>query len=450
MSVDLERFYEGMGAQADRVALPPLESIRRRGRRRRAVLTVTTAAPAIAVLAAVGLVWSILAPPPPPSVAGQGFLTFDGSARPVLRYDARSNDAMTVTLGNTVYARWAGPDDREYLAAIDLGTLKPLWGPVDLGRYLNKGLIRVTRSTVLAAAAQDSADQLVAVDPATGQVMWRLDYNFELDRLLLYDDLAIIDQSEQKQVAAVDLRTGGTRWAHGWTQRPLAITSMRGTDEFAELGGYGSLPTPADHRFVTHHADGRIQVLNGDNGQPVIERAGGATAVSSEIALDGKLYSATVDGVTEFDLSSGETRQLYDHAARRLSPCGPRLLCVLDDYLVAIDRMGGGMVWAGPGQWNGGIFATAAAIQVPAANGGYAVYGLAGKPLATVEGPAHWADDEHLLVWDRAGTVSAVSVLSGKRVVLGHAKWAICSWNRTMLACPTSLGISVWRYRLSE
>ncbi|HZM83595.1 MAG TPA: hypothetical protein VFC19_48380 [Candidatus Limnocylindrales bacterium] len=117
---------------------------------------------------------------------------------------------------------------------------------------------------------------------------------------------------------------------------------------------------------------------------------------------------------------------------------------------MAIDAASGRELWRAPAMWTrGDIFATTAAIRVPASDG-YAVYDLTGKRLVTIDGMAHWVDDEHLLAWEKGDTVSAYSVFTGERIVLGRAAWNICSWTRTMLACPTERGISVWRYRTNE
>lgn len=445
MSLDLEHLYEGMGARADEVALLPLESIRRRARRRRNLMIAGTAVPVVAVVAALSVVWTLLAPAPQP-FAGQPFLPFDRDDPPALRFDGPVADATTITIDNTAYASWSR-NHQEYAAAIDLETRKPLWGPVAVGPFAQLSRIWVSRGAVLIALGQE----LVALDPANGQAMWRLNFLLEFDKLLLYDDVAIASLTESRDVAALELRTGATRWASGWTTRPLGLTPLRRPDEFGEFAALGSLPVPADHRFVTHYPDGLIQVRDAASGvlhQEFLEKEG---PISAEIAFDGRLYYATRQGVVQVDLEGrGEPRRTYPGDAYWLTPCGQALLCVLGDELVVIDPARGRELWRRPAVWQsgGGLFATSRAIRAPLADG-YAVYDLSGKRLLTIIGNAGWVDDEHLLAWETGSAVSVYSVRTGKSIQLGEGVWGMCSWNRTMLTCPTDRGISVWRYRTS-
>lgn len=444
MSLDLEQFYQGMGARADEVMLPPLQSIHRRARRRRNLMITGAAVPVVAVVAVLAGVWTLLAPAPQP-VAAQPFLPFDRDDPPVLRFDGPVSDATTITLGNKVYASWS-QGRQEYAAAIDLETLNPSWGPVKVGPFTQLSRMWVSRGAVLIASGQE----LVALDPLGGEVMWRLAFSLQYDKVLLYDDVAIASLTESHDIAALDLRTGVKRWAYMWLQRPLAFTPLRASGEFGEVAAYGSLPSPVDRRFVIHYNDQPIEVRDRESGVLHQEFPAEAGPISAEIAFEGRLYSATRIGVIQVDLQRGEPRRVYPGDAYRLTPCGPALLCILGDELVVIDPATGRELWRRPAVWQsgGGLFATSRAIRAPLADG-YAIYDLNGKRLLTIHGNAGWVDDEHLLAWETGSSVSVYSVRTGRSIRLGDGVWGMCSWNRTMLACPTDRGVSVWRYRAS-
>ena len=446
MSLDLDRIYESIAEQADRAELPPVQTIRRRARRRPARLVASTAA----VLVLIAAAWVTHAGPMEPSAA-RAFLPFDGEAQPVVQFDDGVREAKTITLDDVTYVSWADMGQWQHIAAIDLETLRPLWGPVTIGQFIGVHDIQVSHGAVLTSAVDESAGyKLVALDPATGKAMWRLEpIHMKTDSRLLYDDVMILGRTKERTVEAVELKTGRTIWADGWDSVPNGLTAMRRTGEFREFGGYASLPVPADRRFVLRQRDGTVQVRNVDTGKVLRQFPTQLDPQARDLAVDGKLYSIGDKGITQLDLEGqGAEREIFDRADG-LSPCGDALICLTGPDLVVIDPLSGQELWRKPANGKGeAVFSTDRTIVAPGPED-IRVYDLTGKQLFALDGPARWIDNEHLLVWGVDG-LRAQSVVTGERTLLGRVDWDICSWNSTTLSCPTAKGVKVWRYRASS
>ncbi|HEX6685886.1 MAG TPA: PQQ-binding-like beta-propeller repeat protein [Candidatus Limnocylindrales bacterium] len=452
MSLDFDRLFAEMAEDADGTPFPGLESVRRRSRRRHARIAAGAFSVA-SVVAAVSVAVALLVPAAPQPVAQQPFLPIDGGAAPVVAFGGSGVAVMTATVGGTTYARWSDPDQREFVAAIDLAMLTPLWA-VTVGQTVGFHRLEVSRGAILTATTKGSSGdfELVALDPVTGRVMWRLDYAFQTDSHLLYDDLIIVSRAGTGATEAIELKTGRTLWRSG---PDLGVSAMRRSEEFWQLRGWSGLPVPADRRFVAYLAGGTIQIRSVDTGQPLSEFPGELAGAS---VIDGRLYSAALvpggepaDGLSQIDPQrSGKRIMIYAGKVHSVAACfAGDLLCVMGDTeLVLIDAVSGRELWRRPALGNrDAAYATGTAILVPTTEG-HAVYDLTGKRLLTVGDQAGWADADHLLAWE-SGAVSAYSVATGERTVLGQAPATYCTWNSTALACPTRAGISAWRYRAS-
>ncbi len=475
MSTEPERFYARLADRVDAVPPPELSAVRARAAQRRRRSLGGLLAAAAAVVAALLGAQAVLAPAATPVrpvlpvlPTTTEFVPFDGSVAPVIAYPSPAGFGMTATLGDRAYAMWMAEDGVEWVGGIDLAAGKALWPALSLGKFGDTNGMEVSSGAILLLTEQgfdnplikDGSDTIIAVDPATGKIMWTLPYSFNDTDRVLYDDTLVITWAQRGVTEALDLRTGRARWTVGERVVQAGTNAMRSMSEFYAVGGYTGR-VPADRRVVLHLADGRVQVRDVASGR--VERELTAPVLSSggdllrhETVVDGTLYqfAAGKAGTLPLDGSAGATEVTLaaNLDGTGTMPCvaGGLHCAVTDDTgdsarLTVLDPRSGAVVWQR--ELKAGMRSVLpSAAGLLAAGEQSLVFAVDGTPLASLDGRAMWLESGNLLVIGAAG-VSGRQLATGVDVPLGQpGVTGYCSWNATMLTCPTRDGIGVYRY----
>lgn len=475
MSTELDRFYAKLADRVDAVPPPELSAVRARAAQRRRRSFGGLLAAAAAVVAALFGAQAVLAPaatpvrPVLPALpATTEFVPFDGSVAPVIRYPSPARFGMTVTSGDRSYAMWMAEDGTEWVGAVDLAAGKPLWPALSLGKFGDTNGMEVSAGAILLLTEQgfdnplikDGSDTIIAVDPATGKIMWTLPYSFNDTDRVLYDDTLVITWVQRGMTEALDLRTGKARWTVTDRVAQSGTNAMRTLAESHTVGGL-TARVPADRRVVLHLADGRVQVRDVISGQ--VERELTAPVLSSgpdllrqETVVDGTLYQFAGDkaGALRLDGSAAATEVTLQAtlAGSWPTPCaGGGVFCAVTDdtgdsaKLTAVDAHSGATVWQRDlkARVQGVLSSPTGLLGVGEPS---VVLAVDGTLLAELDGRAMWVESGNLLVVGQAG-VTGRQLATGDDVALGQLSvTGYCSANATMLTCPTADGIGVYRY----
>ncbi|GAA2376078.1 hypothetical protein Cme02nite_10330 [Catellatospora methionotrophica] len=472
MSTDPERFYAALAERVDAVPPPELSAVRARAaqRRRRSFggLLAALAAAVVAVLGAQAVLSPAATPPVRPVLpAVTDFVSFDGSADPVIPFTGPVGFGMTTTLGDRSYAMWMAEDGNEWVGAVDLLTGRPLWPARNLGKFGDTNGMQVSAGAILLLTEQgfgnplikDGSDTIIAVDPATGQIMWTLPYSFNDTDRVLYDDTLVISWPLRGVTEALDLRTGKARWT---AREPVLQSGTNAIHTMAELYAFGGFTgrTPADRRVVLHLSTGRAQLRDVTTGRVEQE------IVAPVLPLDGDtLRYETVVGENIYQFAGHRAKvqpldgspTMPDQAVQAdltgtwPSPCMYTLFCAITGdtgdsaTLTVVDPSLGVTHWEREVKTRvRGVFPTADGVLVVGETS--LVFAPDGTPVASVDGQAMWVESGNLLVFGPAG-VSGHQLSTGENVALGKVDVAgYCSANATMLTCPTKDGIGVYRY----
>ncbi|MBV1856206.1 outer membrane protein assembly factor BamB family protein [Catellatospora tritici] len=471
MSTDLDRLYAKLAAQADALTPPALDQVRRRARQRRRgnVLTVVTACVAvIGVLAGLRL---LLAPPPPVEPlrplppAPATFTPFDASATPVLRYPSPVRFAMASTVDDRSYAMWMAEDGTEWVGGIDLKTSRALWPPLSLGKFGDTNGMVVSQSAILLLTEQgfdnplvkDGSDTVIAVDPDTGRLAWTLPYSFNDCDWALFADTIVIGCQDRHTVEALDLRTGQTRWSSGIGAVQGGINPVRQLSEYYLLHGLSASPTRSG-QVVLHLTDGKVQIRDAATGTVVKELSMpvlGTDTRRQEFAVDGFLYQFARPAYSRVPLdgSASPVEGTLGSGKSQVQPCGAAgRFCTVDNQsgeratVTMLDAVTGQTAWQVEiaTQANDVIASPAGLLLVGQKT---TVLGLDGSTLAEIDGQAMWLESGNLLVFE-SEAMFGFQLATQETIKLADFPSAtrFCSWNSTMLTCPTMIGIGVYRY----
>ncbi|MEU8005217.1 PQQ-binding-like beta-propeller repeat protein [Catellatospora sp. NPDC049111] len=475
MSTELERFYARLADRVDAVPPPELSAVRARAAQRRRRSFGGLLAAGAAVVAALFGAQAVLAPaatpvrPVLPALpAATDFLPFDGSAAPVIRFTGPVRFGMTSTAGERSYAMWMAEDGTEWVGAVDLTTGKALWPALSLGKFGDTNGFEVSAGAILLLTEQgfdnplikDGSDTIIAVDPATGKIMWTLPYSFNDTDRVLYDDTLVITWVQRGVTEALDLRTGKARWTVTDRVAQSGTNAMRTLAESYVVGGL-TARVPADRRVVLHLADGRVQVRDVVSGKVERELAApvlsaGPDLLRQETVVDGTLYqfAGAKVGTLRLDGSAAASEATLQAtlAGSWPSPCaaGGVFCAVTDDTgdsakLTAVDAHSGATVWQRDlkGMVRGVL---PSGVGLLAMGEPSAVLAVDGTPLAELGGSAMWIESGNLLVIGQSG-VFGHQLATGDDVALGQLSvTGYCSANATTLTCPTKDGIGVYRY----
>ncbi|WP_155371131.1 outer membrane protein assembly factor BamB family protein [Catellatospora vulcania] len=475
MSTELDRLYARLADRVDAAPPPELSAVRARAAQRRRRSFGGLLAAAAALLAALFAAQAVLAPaatpvrPVLPALpAATEFLPFDGSADPVIRFTGPVRFGMTETAGDRSYAMWMAEDGTEWVGGVDLTTAKPLWPALSLGKFGDTNGMEVSAGAILLLTEQgfdnplikDGSDTIIAVDPATGKIMWTLPYSFNDTDRVLYDDTLVITWVQRGVTEALDLRTGKARWTVTDRVAQSGTNALRTMSELYAVGGFAGR-APADRRVVLHLADGRAQLRDVATGRvereltaPVLPAEG--DRLRQETVVDGVLYQFAGGRVSALPLDGSPAGT--DVAVQANldgawpSPClaGGLFCAVTGDTgesatLTVIDPRTGATVWQHEVKARvRGVLPAQAGLVVMGEPS--VVLAADGTPLASLDGQAMWVESGNLLVVGQAG-VSGHQLATGENVALGQpGVTGYCSANATMLTCPTKDGVGVYRY----
>ena len=285
---------KALGEVADAAAVPGVETIRARVRRRRVrALSVALSAIVVLVLLAGTAVWlipriesAVLPDVDPPA----SFVPFDPSAKPVVAFDSGFEFGYAISRPGRAYAMWLDTDRTQRVAAIDTTTGQALWPPTALGKYGDTNGMMVSRDAILMLTEQRfvegsdlvGSDRLIAVDPATGKVMWERDYSFNDTHRELYDDVLVIAWAEDGRIEGLDLKTGNPKWTVNERVIDGGINAVRTHEDFRFTGFLVGPFPPKDRRVTMLLEDGRLQVRDVETGRLISERSGAGVQVEQD------------------------------------------------------------------------------------------------------------------------------------------------------------------------
>lgn len=470
MSTDLDRLFARLAERVDAVPPPALSAVRARAaqRSRRSLGGLLAAGAAVigALLGAQAVFAPSSAPPPPPPTGGTAFVAFDGDADPVVRLTGPVRFGMVATVGDRSYAMWMAEDGTEWVSGVDLVGRTPLWPALSLGKFGDTNGMEVSTGALLLLTEQGfdnplieaGADTVIAVDPDTGKIMWTLPYSFNDTDRALFDDTLVVTWHQQGRTQGLDLRTGTVRWTVGERVVVGGTSPVRTLGEHYQTGGVLA-PSAGAGTVALHLADGRVQLRDVATGR--VERELSMPLLPpdtplgrQEVVVDGVLHQFVGDTAVRLPLDGSapatEVALRTDLGGSWPQPCGVDRFCAVVNgadaaRLVVVDTLAGGTVWqreVDPAAR--AVLPHAAGLLV--AGGRSELFDLDGNPLAALDGQALWVESGDLLVIGESG-VAGFHPATGARVELGRPPVAgYCSWNATMLTCPTQDGIGVYRY----
>ncbi|GAA1802870.1 hypothetical protein GCM10009682_25940 [Luedemannella flava] len=469
MSTDLDRLFGKLADRVDAVAPPALDQVRRRARQRQRGTALTVVATCLAVIsAAVGMKLLLtptpsVDPTPPALPPATSFTAFDGSVAPVLRYPGPVRFGATSTIGDRAYAMWMAEDGTEWVGGIDLTTRRPLWPALSLGKFGDTNGMQVSAGAILLLTEQgydnplikDGADTIVVVDPATGKVAWTLPYSFNDCDWAVFADTVVLSCPDKGTVQGLDLRTGEARWSTTGAAVADGVNAVQGLDGFFPRHGWSEEPSTSD-QVVLHLTDGQVQVRDAASGAVVKQLSMPVLNGGQEVVVDGVLYQFT--GTTSRSIALDGSAAPVDATLpvpageARLYPCGAGgRFCAVANVgderatVTMVDVPAGRTVWQVEVATQArDLIPSAAGLLVPGQRS--TVLGLDGSTLAELDGNAMWLESGNLLVLD-GKTVVGYQLATREKIELAQLPGArYCSWNSTMLTCPTTEGIGVYRY----
>ncbi|WP_117210954.1 PQQ-binding-like beta-propeller repeat protein [Allorhizocola rhizosphaerae] len=461
MSAELDRLYERLAERADAVPLAGLGDIRARARHRRNRTIVTAAIAVVAVVAAI-MPWLARSTPPPviqPDVPPPiTFTPFDPDAKPVVAFDKPAELGIALASDTHAYVMWLDEDNSEHVAVIDLATRRPVFAPVNVGRFGDTNGMQVARDAIVLLAEQGFGetggpvrpDTIIALDPGTGRELWRLPYSYNDTDRVLFPDLLVLTWISDGRTEAIDLKTGAVRWTFDEPAVKGGTTAIRAPQESEVVSASD------DRRVVVHTRSGRLKVLDVDSGRVLSERDGPATGPTGYgFVLDGKLYAASEKEVREIDVFGTAPLRLIHttaKATRAITPCATRLICVVaDDRVAAVDPVSAKVVWEHTVfefRWSPVPYGPNLLVL---GSQGPVILGPAGQALAEpkLQGTlATWIDGGNLLLWSADSGVSGLSLATGAVTKLGENALVagLLAVAGNMVIMPTPEGIFVHRF----
>jgi len=272
----------------------------------------------------------------------------------------------------------------------------------------------------------------------------------------------------QGTVAALDIRTGTTRWSH-----TIEDTTLLAIERTVPPGPHGDTRAGADG-LVELDQDGVLRNLD-----PVT----GAARSTARLALPGPgLYLMVQDGIAVvgigqpgvdpvgyhsitasivgYDLATGQVRWRAD-GPEAAFPCGDRYLCTYDQQaLIVTDSTTGAVRYRGQSDrvsFRGDLLMVSrSAAGVGGTASGSELWSLTTGRKVRSFGPWHLVTDDprdgELVAQTGAGGVLMIAVLdleTGTARVIGRARdWigdATCTFGRRYLGCTGPGGVRIWR-----
>ncbi len=504
----LDDLFDAVGRDIDALVLPPADTARHRGQVRRRAQTalavaVTLVLAAGAILAGGALRhWSGAQPPAgPPRPSGilaspterVGFqrLTAVGTAVipgvAQLPHGPTDRSLLLATDGDVGYVGWLDVDAQTLrVAAVDLGTARLRWGPVELGRYNDSnGLFSVPGGVLVLGESNSGTGpgyEMYAVAGDTGAVRWHRPFDINTDGFLPLAAAMVLSTSQDHTIRGLDWRTGRELWsapAHGPELVPV-ITRAALFGPASLFGAYA--PVSVDPRVLEIGTDGALRIYSGVTGALLSTVDGVGSAGASYRAVDNPAYGDTLFvaagspyQLRSYDLAHPDRapRSLYTGPAGRtvldLAACGDGLgVCVLDQVPNSLaSQLALIRIRPGPGQyWRTDVGMARALIPAgahilisgldPAARS--LLFDRDGKQLLSPQeraGRVGRISEVSLIAFgggDPSGTgsvpVVGLDLVGLDRRPLGQVPdgGGGCQWTDRYLACPGVTGVEVWRF----
>lgn len=180
--------------------------------------------------------------------------------------------------------------------AWDRATGQPLW------QLESSDTVAINATPVIAEHTVfivNAADQVTAIDLATGSVAWRAPLDpagFEWGNATIgtpaYARGILIVPTLYRDLVALDARTGAELWRHHALPSPIRATHYRGARE----AGYESSPIIVDDRVWVADTSGELAALDLTTGAPLFRTAIGAPVLSGLAVSGANLVVASFDG----------------------------------------------------------------------------------------------------------------------------------------------------------
>ncbi|WJK41064.1 Hsp70 family protein [Solwaraspora sp. WMMA2056] len=393
---------------------------------------------------------------------------------------------FTQLVAGRAYGGYLRDDGRLGVVAIDPATGEKRWDVATTVRSDRWAGLRATPDALIAVADGLSSEPrpVAVLDSDDGRQRWDFAITGD-DQLFVFDDVLVWSDVAGAQLVGLDLADGTERWSHAnpadqYGDTDTAVYPAVSAVDLTGPAGFDGLSTAPDHgddrRLAQITATRQVRVFDAASGELLGERPNVAAPADTAMVYAGwLLIAASGSGyrLAAYDLSTtGEAVNLYTPAddQRRLQsmvPCGGVLVCLLEstgfsadtNELVVIDLDERAQRWR--------VDAAEFDVVVPVgehvllrrsatdhlsllldASGtevlrrdGVAVRVDAANLLWFRENPSSYADDVSV-----AGVpVSAPADLL-ELGVLGDVVAAACSWDRSVIVCPTDDGFVTHRF----
>lgn len=469
MSADLERAYAKLAEKADKANIPSFLGVLGRARQRRR-RTVSTWMSAVLVIALVGGAWVLLVPGTAPTASSSTrFVPLDLDAEPVVAFSGPITFALSMIDETRLYSTWLTEDSQQWVAVVDVATGKPLWDPVSLGPFGDTNGFDVADGVMLMFTEQgfgnplikNGEDTIIAIDVETGKILWVLPYSFGGTHRVLYPSTMIIASQDGSTISGMDLHTGIPKWTMPGSAPVVAMAEPFTSADYHDRYGQSGPRHSSASRFLVHLSSGMLEIRDIADGRLVKQLAGlaqartGSFEYSSDFVMDNNLYRFDKSAISRFSLENGQpiwqVPVLGPGGPQRFMPCFVARLCLLySDFLRVYDAATGAELWRQSVSGLSESFSTTPSHMAVSGGVWSSVFDEQGRdvlPEAAKQASLSWVDGENLLLRSPDGFVG-LNLASGKEVTLGKPVLAegVCASNSTMLACPTTNGISLWRY----
>ena len=233
----------------------------------------------------------------------------------------------TDMVGDRAYMAYERKEDsRLEIIAADPATAKVLWRVKTESVADRWDGITALPNAVIAfqssSVASDATRDMAVHNTDNGQQMWHRLIRGD-DRVYPFKDVLVLSETSERRLLGLDLRTGKTRW-----ERPnpgkaegLTGTAIHPVQTVADVTGPASTsgrpfaPVTDDQRFVQIGADRSATVIDATDGKELRKRTNVADPADAVVAYNGRLIvAAAEDGyrLSGYDLDTmGEPANLY-------------------------------------------------------------------------------------------------------------------------------------------
>lgn len=398
------------------------------------------------------------------------------------------SNAWTHVSGDIGYIAWQGGDKRMLVRSINLPAGDKNWetevpASTDGGWA---GIIGLADGVAVVPYRSSSTPVTVTVLRGEGtKDRWTLPLGY-YDTLTFYEKTVVHNDRAAKKLVFLNAATGAEirpvpdpPSQYGGTP---AVLVARTPADYAGPAGIDDAPAGNTQAYVPSWGDdNRLVVINADKSMRIFDTTTGVPNTRPNVAkpgdnllvYDDKLYVAVTQGgyeIVAYDLNAAtEPRTLYKakDGERRLidfAPCGKDRICALDQVstddatteLSAVDTGDGGEIWRAPARGMKRVTQVGDRALVRSAEPRSMLFDPKGNKVMDRAGVAVRVDGGNVLVFAGALTTSAsdlsvagLGVHAAKPVELGLLQDAVgadCSWNSSVILCPSTKDFRIWRF----